>query len=235
MSRALCIRPSVSGAPDPLSFGATAGITKRGELIMHIGIAGLGKMGAAIAQRLMEVGHTGHGLEPLRRQDQAAGRCRRRRSPRRRPKLASQGRGGHHHPDRRRRDRRGLQRPSGLLSGDVNGKLFIEMSTVPPDRGWRSPERCARKGAALCRMPGRRHHRPGAAGQAARPDGRRAGRCGARQAHPRSALPAARACRAGRRRRGPEVHHQHAADDLLAGARRGAGALPLARARSRRG
>ena len=125
--------------------------------------------------------------------------------------------------------------PSGLLSGDVRGKLFIEMSTVQPPTAVALAEKVRAKGAAWSNA--RSAARPGRRGRAsciglmgAEPaDAARA------QADPRSALPAARALRAGRLRRGHEAHHQHAADDLLAGARRGAGALPAARARSRRG
>jgi len=47
----------------------------------------------------------------------------------------------HHHPHQRRRDRRRVSRGDGLLSGDVSGKLFVEMSTVAPETSARSPEK----------------------------------------------------------------------------------------------
>ncbi len=62
--------------------------------------------------------------------------------------------------------------PSGLLSGDVKGKLFIEMSTVPPEVETRLGAEGARQGRRIRRMPGRRLDRAGAARQAARAHGR---------------------------------------------------------------
>ena len=39
---------------------------------MRIGVAGLGRMGAAMAARLIEVGHQGDGVESLGRQGEDA-------------------------------------------------------------------------------------------------------------------------------------------------------------------
>ena len=111
--------------------------------------------------------------------------------------------------------------PNGLLSGDVKGKLFIEMSTVRAQGRDRSRAQGARQGRRDGRMPGRRLDRAGAQGPVARADGRRARRCGARQADPRAALPQGRALRAGRHRRGDQALDQPAADGRLAGLRRG--------------
>ena len=58
--------------------------------------------------------------------------------------------------------------PNGLLSGDVKGKLFIEMSTVPPKVETDLAAQGARQGRDLGRMPGRRLDHAGARGQAAR-------------------------------------------------------------------
>ena len=107
--------------------------------------------------------------------------------------------------------------PNGLLSGDVKGKLFIEMSTVAPEGRNRPRAQGARQGRRAGRMSGRRLDRAGAQGPAARADGRRAGRRRARQADPRPALPQGRALRAGRHRRGDEARDQSAADGGLAG------------------
>ena len=52
--------------------------------------------------------------------------------------------------------------PNGLLSGDVKGKLFIEMSTVPPKVETDLAAKVRAKGARACRMPGRRLDRAGA-------------------------------------------------------------------------
>ena len=199
---------------------------------MHIGIAGIGKMGAAIAQRLMEVGHKVTVWN---------------RSADKTKPVADAGASVAATPAELASKTEAIitivtdaaaidtvyNGPSGLLSGDVKGKLFIEMSTVPPATPVALADESPRQGRVAGRVSGRRHDRSGAAGQAARPDGRRARRCGARQADPRPALPAGRARRAGRLGRGAEIHRQHAADDLLAGAGRGAGALPLAQPRSR--
>ena len=112
--------------------------------------------------------------------------------------------------------------PNGLLSGDVKGKLFIEMSTVPPKvRDRLSRRKCAPR-ARPCRMSCRRLDRAGAAGQAARPDG-----CGApptrsaRKPILEQLCRKARTLRAGRRRLVDEARDQSAADGRLAGLWRG--------------
>ena len=78
---------------------------------MHIGIAGIGRMGANIGARLMEVGHkltvwnrSADKTKPLA--DAGANVA---KTP---AELAERSRGRHHHPHRRRRDRRGLSRPA---------------------------------------------------------------------------------------------------------------------------
>ena len=43
--------------------------------------------------------------------------------------------------------------PQGLLSGDVKGKLFIEMSTVPPETAPKLAEKVRAKGAAFVECP----------------------------------------------------------------------------------
>jgi 3-hydroxyisobutyrate dehydrogenase len=119
---------------------------------MQIGIAGIGKMGAAIAQRLMDVGHTvavwnrsADKLEPLL----AAGAAKA-ATP---AELVSRSEvvitiltdaaainavyGG----------------PSGLLEGDVRDKLFIEMSTVQPQTQLALAAKVRPKGAALVECP----------------------------------------------------------------------------------
>src|SRR5882757_3955268 len=99
---------------------------------MHIGISGIGRMGSNIGARLMEGGHTltvwnrtADKIKPLA--EAGAGVA---KSP---ADLASSVdvvmtiitntdaiEAMYHGPD-------------GLLSGDVKGRLFIEMSTVPPE------------------------------------------------------------------------------------------------------
>jgi 3-hydroxyisobutyrate dehydrogenase len=119
---------------------------------MNVGVAGLGKMGAAIASRLMEVGHqvtvwnrTANKTEPLVKEGAVATS-----TP---AELAS------------RSDviitiltdgaaiDSVFHGPSGLLSGDVRGKLFIEMSTVQPHTEVALAEKVRAKGAAFVECP----------------------------------------------------------------------------------
>ncbi len=115
---------------------------------MHIGIAGIGKMGLNIGARLMEMGQTltvwnrtADKTKPLT--DAGAKLA---KSPAELARLgpmrcstiitnADAIEAMYHGAD-------------GLLSGDVKGQLFIEMSTVPPECRSRSPRRSAPRGAA---------------------------------------------------------------------------------------
>jgi 3-hydroxyisobutyrate dehydrogenase len=119
---------------------------------MQIGIAGIGKMGAAIAQRLIEIGHTvtvwnrsADKLKPL-----AAAGAALAATP---AELADKSEvvitiltdataidavyGG----------------ASGLLAGDVHGKLFIEMSTVRPQTELALAAKVRAKDAAIVECP----------------------------------------------------------------------------------
>src|SRR5262252_10143787 len=119
---------------------------------MKVGIAGLGMMGAAIAQRLIEVGHTVtvwnrsvDKVKPIVAAGATAAAA-----P---AKVADASEaiitiltdsaaidavyGG----------------PDGLLAGDVTGKLFIEMSTVQPATELALAEKVRRKGAAFVECP----------------------------------------------------------------------------------
>jgi 3-hydroxyisobutyrate dehydrogenase len=119
---------------------------------MQIGIAGIGKMGAAIAQRLMEVGHevtvwnrSAAKLKPVTDAGAAfaatpaelAGRC---------DVVITI-----------LTDAAAIDAvyhgASGLLAGDVRGKLFIEMSTVQPAAEVALAEKVRGKGAALVECP----------------------------------------------------------------------------------
>ena len=119
---------------------------------MKIGIAGTGKMGAAIAVRLMGLGHeiTVWNRTPGKAKDLAASGAKIAASP---AALASDAEivmtiltdaeaihavyGG----------------PQGLLSGNVSGKLFIEMSTVRPAVEIALAARVKQKGGALIECP----------------------------------------------------------------------------------
>jgi 3-hydroxyisobutyrate dehydrogenase len=119
---------------------------------MQIGIAGLGRMGAAIAARLIEVGH---GLTVWNR------------SPEKAKPLEAAGAVLVHSPTELVEqvetvitiltDAAAMQAvydgPSGLLSGKVNGKLFIEMSTVRPQTEIDLAGRVRAKGAGFVECP----------------------------------------------------------------------------------
>jgi 3-hydroxyisobutyrate dehydrogenase len=119
---------------------------------MQIGIAGLGKMGSAIAQRLIEVGHD---LTVWNRSLENA-----------RP-LANAGAKVAANPADVARNAQTVITiltdaaaidavyggPAGLLAGDVTGKLFIEMSTVAPATETALAEKVRAKGAALVECP----------------------------------------------------------------------------------
>jgi 3-hydroxyisobutyrate dehydrogenase len=122
------------------------------ENSMHIGIAGIGKMGSNMGARLMEVGHR---LTVWNR------------SPEKTRPLADAGAAVAATPaelagavetvitiltDAAAIDSvyRG---PQGLLAGDVAGKLFIEMSTVPPEIEVARAEKVRAKGAGYVECP----------------------------------------------------------------------------------
>ncbi len=119
---------------------------------MQIGIAGLGRMGAAIAARLIEIGH---GVTVWNR------------SPEKAKPLEQAGAALVHSPTELVEqvetvitiltDAAAMQAvydgPSGLLSGKVNGKLFIEMSTVRPQTEIDLASRVRAKGAGFVECP----------------------------------------------------------------------------------
>ena len=72
---------------------------------MHIGVAGIGKMGAAIAARLMEVGHEVTVWNRTPDKAKAVAGATMAATP---AELAQQSEADHHHPHRRVSDRRGL-------------------------------------------------------------------------------------------------------------------------------
>jgi 3-hydroxyisobutyrate dehydrogenase len=119
---------------------------------MKVGVAGLGRMGAAIAQRLIEVGHE---VVVWNRNQQKTG------------PLADAGAMIAAKP----RELAGrveaiitiltdaaaitsvYEGEGGLLEGDVAGKLFIEMSTVQPETEITLAEKVVAKGATLVECP----------------------------------------------------------------------------------
>ena len=119
---------------------------------MQIGVGGLGAMGAAIAARLMEFGHQ------VTVWNRTAAKCK---------PLADAGARVAESPAALAAasemiitiltDGAAIEAvyhgPSGLLSGDVKGKLFIEMSTVPPGVPMALAPKVRSKGAAFVECP----------------------------------------------------------------------------------
>lgn len=119
---------------------------------MKIGVAGLGRMGAAIAKRLIEVGHevtvwnrSADKAEPLVK----AGAAR----------AASPGELGSRVDVviTILTDAKAIadvyESASGLLAGNVAGKMFIEMSTVQPETEVALAKKIAAKGATMVECP----------------------------------------------------------------------------------
>ncbi|MEJ2433718.1 MAG: NAD(P)-dependent oxidoreductase [Pseudolabrys sp.] len=119
---------------------------------MKIGVAGIGAMGAAVAARLMEVGHevmvwnrTPDKTKPLAEQGaKVAGSA---------AELAAQCEAVITLLTDGAAIDAVYNGPNGLLSGDVKGKLFIEMSTVPPKVQTDLAPKVQAKGATLVECP----------------------------------------------------------------------------------
>jgi 3-hydroxyisobutyrate dehydrogenase len=119
---------------------------------MQIGIAGIGKMGAAIAQRLIEVGHkvtawnrSADKLQPVKDAGAAVAAT---------PAELAQASDA---VISMLTDAAAIDAvyngASGLLAGDVRGKLFIEMSTVLPQTEVALAEKVRAKGAVFVECP----------------------------------------------------------------------------------
>jgi 3-hydroxyisobutyrate dehydrogenase len=119
---------------------------------MHIGVAGIGKMGAAIAQRLLELGHkvtvwnrSTDKLKPVTDAGAAVAT-----TP---ADLAK----GAEAVITILTDAAAIDAvyhgASGLLAGDISGKLFIEMSTVQPQTEVALAEKVRAKGASFVECP----------------------------------------------------------------------------------
>jgi 3-hydroxyisobutyrate dehydrogenase len=119
---------------------------------MRIGIAGTGKMGAAIAVRLIGVGHeiTVWNRTPGKTEDLATGGAKTAASP---AALASDAEIVITILTDAEAIHAVYNGPQGLLSGNVTGKLFIEMSTVRPEVEIVLAARVKQKGGALIECP----------------------------------------------------------------------------------
>lgn len=119
---------------------------------MNIGIAGIGRMGSAIAQRLLEHGHRVGVWNRTRSKAEA---------------LTPLGASVAASPEQLAADAdivlsiltdaqaiaAAYDAPDGLLSGNINSKLFVEMSTVRPETQRALAMRIRNKGAAMIDCP----------------------------------------------------------------------------------
>ena len=119
---------------------------------MRVGVAGLGRMGSAIAARLIEVGHevavwnrSGDKVKPLT----AAG-AKAAASP---SELATQVEAIVTILTNRDAIAAVYEGPAGLLAGTVKGKLIVEMSTVQPETEVALAEKARAKGAVFVECP----------------------------------------------------------------------------------
>ncbi len=119
---------------------------------MRVGVAGLGRMGSAIAARLMDVGHevtvwnrTPAKLEPL-----AAAGAKVAATP---AELAGKVEAIVTILTNRDAIAAVYEHAAGLLAGDVKGKLVIEMSTVQPETEIALAEKVRAKGATFVECP----------------------------------------------------------------------------------
>lgn len=119
---------------------------------MKIGVAGLGKMGAAIAARLIEVGHqvtvwnrSADKTEPLVKEGAVAAA-----TP---AQLAAQSEAIITILTDAAAIDAVFHGANGFLSGDVKGKLFLEMSTVRPETQIALAAKVRAKGAAYVECP----------------------------------------------------------------------------------
>jgi 3-hydroxyisobutyrate dehydrogenase len=122
------------------------------ENMMKVGIAGLGRMGAAIAKRLIEVGHevTVWNRNPEKSKPLAAAGATVAATP---AELAGRVEAIITILTDAAAIRDVYEGKSGLLEGDVAGKLFIEMSTVQPETEIALAKAIATKKATLVECP----------------------------------------------------------------------------------
>ena len=157
---------------------------------MRIGVAGLGVMGAAVAARLMEVGHevTVWNCTPEKTKPSADAGAKVAATP---ADLTSAVEAAITMLTDAAAIDAVYNGPKGLLSGDAKGKLFIEMSTVPPKVPLALAPKVRAKGAAMVECPVGGSTAPARQGKLLGLMGAEPGRRRTRQADPQSAVPAA--------------------------------------------
>jgi 3-hydroxyisobutyrate dehydrogenase len=119
---------------------------------MKVGVAGLGAMGAAVAARLIEVGHdvTVWNRTPEKAKPLTAAGAKVAASP---AEVAAASEAAITMLTDGAAIDAVYNGPNGLLSGDVKGKLFIEMSTVAPKVETDLAAKVRTRGAALVECP----------------------------------------------------------------------------------
>src|SRR5882757_9746356 len=119
---------------------------------MKVGVAGLGRMGAAIARRLIEVGHevVVWNRNPEKTKAAAAAGATVAATP---SELAGRVEAVITILTDAAAIREVYEGKSGLLEGNVSGKLFIEMSTVQPETEIALAKKIAAKKATLVECP----------------------------------------------------------------------------------
>ena len=186
---------------------------------MKIGVCGTGRMGSAIAQRLMSVGHEVGVWN---------------RNPAKTSALVDAGAKPFASPAELvegcevtimmllndAATEAVYRAPNGILKAKLAGKLVDRYEHGSPGHDEIERFRRVAAGRRVCRMPGRRKHRPREGRQAARPGRRVKGRCRAGDADPGTIVPPHRTCRRTRRGLDDETCGQPAAAGVLAGARR---------------
>lgn len=119
---------------------------------MRVGVAGVGRMGAAIAAHLIEVGHevTVWNRAPDKTKPLADAGAKVAKTP---AELASQCEAIITILTNKDALAAVYEHPNGLLSGGVQGKLFVEMSTVQPHDEVALAERVRAKGGVFVECP----------------------------------------------------------------------------------
>jgi 3-hydroxyisobutyrate dehydrogenase len=119
---------------------------------MRVGVAGVGRMGAAIAAHLIEVGHdvTVWNRAPEKTKPLADAGAKVAKTP---AELAAQSEAVVTILTNKDALAAVYEHPQGLLAGDARGKLFVEMSTVQPHDEVALAERVRAKGGIFVECP----------------------------------------------------------------------------------
>ena len=120
---------------------------------MRVGVAGLGRMGSAIAARLMEVGHEVTVWNRTADKVEAAGSRPAPRSPQARPSSRTKSRPSSPSSPIARPSPPSTRAPPACSPATSKGKLVIEMSTVQPETEVALAEKVRAKGGIFVECP----------------------------------------------------------------------------------